>query len=124
MGLLQEVSPLPVQHTESARGRASPLAFAEVFVSVDEEWQGGHEVAQHVRDLFLEYQRANPPIEQQQAEAEDEQQSSGGAEKYEKSQPRHGDEMFHNFISRIQKNPGQILRWDLRFLSFLERDLW
>lgn len=36
--------------------------------------------------------------------------NEGDAEKYEKTVPAHGDKMFHHFISRIQKNPGQILR--------------
>lgn len=31
-------------------------------------------------------------------------------EKYEKGIPMHGDVMFHNFVSTIQENPGQILR--------------
>lgn len=31
-------------------------------------------------------------------------------EKYEKGVPVHGDITFHNFLSRIQENPGQILR--------------
>lgn len=31
-------------------------------------------------------------------------------EKYEKGIPVHGDIIFHNFLSRIQENPGQILR--------------
>lgn len=31
-------------------------------------------------------------------------------EKYEKGIPIHGDVMFHNFVTTIQENPGQILR--------------
>lgn len=31
-------------------------------------------------------------------------------EKYEKGVPAHGDVTFHNFVSVIQQNPGQILR--------------
>lgn len=31
-------------------------------------------------------------------------------EKYENGVPMHGDVMFHNFVSTIQENPGQILR--------------
>lgn len=31
-------------------------------------------------------------------------------EKYEKTLPAHGDKLFHNLISRIQRNPGQLLR--------------
>lgn len=32
-------------------------------------------------------------------------------ELYEKGVPIHGDLMFHNFMSKIQENPGQILRY-------------
>lgn len=31
-------------------------------------------------------------------------------EKYEKAIPAHGDLMFHNFLTKIQGNPGQVLR--------------
>jgi len=31
-------------------------------------------------------------------------------ESYEKSLPAHGDIVFHNFITTIQQNPGQLLR--------------
>lgn len=31
-------------------------------------------------------------------------------EKYEKGIPAHGDLMFHNYLTKIQENPGQILR--------------
>lgn len=35
---------------------------------------------------------------------------SDNDEKYEKAIPVHGDLMFHNYMERIQQNPGQILR--------------
>ncbi|XP_008205252.1 programmed cell death protein 2-like [Nasonia vitripennis] len=115
ISLLQEVTPLPVQHTESKAGK-SLLNFTEIFISVDEESQGGAEVPQHVRDLFLEYQRSNGAdvTAGQEGETSDDSKAGydgGGMEKYEKGIPKHGDEMFHNFVSRIQKNPGQILRY-------------
>lgn len=31
-------------------------------------------------------------------------------EKYEKTAPVHGDVMFHNYLERVQENPGQIIR--------------
>eukprot|EP00092_Neocalanus_flemingeri_P022608 GFUD01024521.1.p1 GENE.GFUD01024521.1~~GFUD01024521.1.p1 ORF type:complete len:440 (-),score=140.18 GFUD01024521.1:448-1767(-) len=34
-----------------------------------------------------------------------------GGDTYEKTVPSHGDEFFHKFISIIQNNPGQILRY-------------
>lgn len=33
-----------------------------------------------------------------------------GEEKYEKSIPAHGDKMFYQFVTKIQANPGQIMR--------------
>jgi pre-rRNA-processing protein TSR4 len=109
MNLLQEVSPVPAQHAES-KGRSS-LAFTEIFIYVDEEYVG-NDVPQHVRDLFVEYQQSHLEVTADQARgASDESKGyDTPVEKYEKSIPKHGDEMFHNFISRIQKNPGQILR--------------
>lgn len=36
----------------------------------------------------------------------------GGADSdiYEKVLPKHGDALFHKFVSVIQENPGQVLR--------------
>ena len=36
----------------------------------------------------------------------------GGADAdvYEKVLPKHGDALFHKFVSVIQENPGQVLR--------------
>lgn len=31
-------------------------------------------------------------------------------ESYEKAAPAHGDLLFHEFLMKIQENPGQILR--------------
>ena len=32
------------------------------------------------------------------------------ADVYEKVLPKHGDALFHKFVSVIQENPGQVLR--------------
>lgn len=107
--LLHEVTPLPVQHVRSKDDMS--LIFTEIFVSVDEEDCNSH-VPQHVRDLLLEYQQSNPdslphsPINSGSGKATD-----TTLEKYEKGIPVHGDEMFHDFMSRLQMNPGQILRY-------------
>ncbi|XP_058789120.1 programmed cell death protein 2-like [Phymastichus coffea] len=110
ISLLQEVTPPPIQETES-KGKSS-LNFMEIFISVDEEYSVS-DVPQHVRDLFVEYQRSNPDATAEHSDGISDECKAydGGVEKYEKSIPKHGDEMFHNFVSRIQKNPGQILRY-------------
>ncbi|XP_015522631.2 programmed cell death protein 2-like [Neodiprion pinetum] len=109
ISLLHEVTPLPVQHVESKDEVC--LTFSEIFVFVEEEDYNSH-VPQHVRDLLLEYQQSNPdsipnsPVESGAGKATD-----TALEKYEKGIPIHGDEMFHDFMSRLQMNPGQILRY-------------
>ncbi len=30
--------------------------------------------------------------------------------RYEKSVPKHGDVLFHKFVSVLQRNPGQVIR--------------
>ncbi|XP_015590316.1 programmed cell death protein 2-like [Cephus cinctus] len=109
VSLLHEVTPLPVLHIES---KAEPsLTFTEIFISVDEE-DCSNQVPQHVRDLYLEYQRRNPELSMNAAlESGDSKGTETNPEKYEKGIPAHGDEMFHDFLSRIQINPGQILRY-------------
>ncbi|XP_043286856.1 programmed cell death protein 2-like [Venturia canescens] len=113
MDLLREVTPLPLQHSEP-KIRVN-LSFAEIFMSVEEEDLGNRDVSQHVRDLFLEYQSSNPdvPVCSETNFDHDVREADVDAshEKYEKSVPVHGDEMFHYFLSRIQKNPGQIVRY-------------
>lgn len=108
LGLLHEVASLPVQHLEF---KGKNLAFNEIFMSVDEE-DNSEYIPQHVRDLYVEYQRTNAdaPIEVATGSV-DKKKSDGAVEKYEKGIPIHGDEMYHNYISVIKKNPSQILRW-------------
>lgn len=112
MNLLREVTPLPLQHSEP-KIRVN-FSFAEIFMSVEEEDLGNEDVSQHVRDLFLEYQLSNPDVFLNSETSLDhdvrDSDADASLEKYEKSVPVHGDEMFHYFLSRIQKNPGQIVR--------------
>ncbi|KAG7197484.1 hypothetical protein KM043_013332 [Ampulex compressa] len=84
--------------------------FVEIFLSVDEE-DFNTEVSQHVRDLLVEYQYKNPELSSKSLDSGDTKSTEIDSEKYEKGIPKHGDEMFHNFLCRIQKNPGQILRY-------------
>lgn len=109
ISLLHEVTPLPVHHADSR----SSLNFTEIFISMIEEYSHT-EVPQHVRDLFLEYQQNDPDSLLSESSSADLKTTTTtettGVEKYEKSIPKHGDEMFHELITRIQENPGQILR--------------
>lgn len=113
ISLLQEVTLPPFQYSET--NAMNSLVFSEVFISVDEEMMNSG-LTQHVSELFDEYQRTNPDIREDETSDDCKGGYDGAVEKYEKSIPKHGDEMFHNFVSRIQNNPGQILRY--HFCSF------
>lgn len=66
---------------------------------------------EHVRELLAEYQNKNDEVFGTAAVADNNASSdSEVVEKYEKSNPAHGDKMFHGFLTRISQNPGQILR--------------
>ncbi|XP_017873820.1 PREDICTED: programmed cell death protein 2-like [Drosophila arizonae] len=94
------------------------LTLKSIYIAVDvetnakqEEYDnyGGSLAMDHIRDLYQEYklQDENParsPVAGG-SEACDEQEA------YEKALPAHGDVVFHNFITTIQKNPGQLLRY-------------
>ncbi|XP_076175391.1 programmed cell death 2 like trus isoform X2 [Ptiloglossa arizonensis] len=108
ISLLHDVTPFPVQLESNTETKFS---FVEIFLSVEEEDRFA-DVPQHVCDLLLEYQYRNPDLSiKPVADSDEGKTTETGAEKYEKSIPMHGDEMFHNFICQIQKNPGQLLRY-------------
>lgn len=103
---MHEITPLPLQLTNAD----TKYSFLETFLSVDEE-DYNTDVSQHVRDLLLEYQHTNPDASTKfMPESGKPKTIETDIEKYEKSIPMHGDEMYHNFICRIQKNSGQLLR--------------
>lgn len=105
ISLLQEVTPLPLQITNAETN----YSFVEIFLAVDEE-DCISDVSQHVRDLLVEYQHSNPDASTKYTESGNSKTIETDVEKYEKGIPKHGDEMFHNFVCRIQRNPGQLLR--------------
>jgi len=106
VSLLHEITPLPLQVTSAETN----YSFIEIFLSVDEE-NCGTDVSQHVRDLLVEYQRNNSEVSSKfMPECGNAKTIETDLEKYEKGIPKHGDEMFHNFVCKIQRNPGQLLR--------------
>ncbi|XP_014600105.1 PREDICTED: programmed cell death protein 2-like [Polistes canadensis] len=108
VSLLHEVTPFPIQIELNTEEK---YFFTEIFISVDEE-ASNIDVPQHVRELLLEYQHTNPDLSPTFVpESNDSKNAGTDTEKYEKSIPLHGDEMFHNFVTRIQDNPGQLLRY-------------
>lgn len=117
--LLQEVTPLPhdvCQNFQSDSRRSSLLQFTPYFMSVWEETANSTSSIisdRHVKELFQEYQqRKDGKMNLSSPEGGGAAALEGdtGVEKYEKSNPAHGDKMFHHFLSKIQANSGQILR--------------
>ncbi|KAF5295963.1 hypothetical protein FQA39_LY12735 [Lamprigera yunnana] len=111
--LLQEVTPLPqnLRHnTCSNLDTFSNLQFVPCFLSVWEEAEClSNSVDGHAKELLLEYQQTNDGFLSDDVASGG--TGGGGDENYEKSTPAHGDKMFHYFLTKIQNNPGQILRY-------------
>lgn len=112
--LLQEVTPLPQELCHRAQRNEGALQFLPSFISVSEEIIIGNATNvsdHHIRDLLQEYQQNNEDADQLlNVDPVPMGQDCATLEKYEKSCPAHGDKMFHDFLTRIQMNPGQILR--------------
>ena len=66
---------------------------------------------EHALSLLTEYKAREALLELGEGKKSS-KKTSGEVDQYEKSVPSHGDEYFHNFISVIRKNPGQLLRYD------------
>jgi len=64
-------------------------------------------ISEHEMSLLMEY-KAKEALDHV---VESGKASKTGGDTYEKTIPSHGDEFFHKFISVIQNNPGQILRY-------------
>ncbi|XP_017000330.2 programmed cell death protein 2-like [Drosophila takahashii] len=120
-----------LKHTNSSSlSQIKDLTLKSYYIAVDvesktqaEEYEnyGGALGMDHIRDLYQEYklrdgEAAHSP-------------TGGGAsgsgeageeyESYEKALPAHGDIVFHNFITTIQQNPGQLLRYSRDALPLL-----
>ncbi|KAJ8933395.1 hypothetical protein NQ314_014035 [Rhamnusium bicolor] len=117
--LLQEVTPLPqdvCQNIQSDSRRSSLLQFTPYFMSVwDEIGHSNTSVIsdRHVKELLQEYQQKNEEntnLSSPEGGGAAGPDVDAGFEKYEKSNPAHGDKMFHHFLSKIQANSGQVLR--------------
>lgn len=108
--LLNEYVPLPSELCSGGGNlkRCPSLYFSSFFMSVWEESNSPKMNDVHVKELLLEYQKKED-INSMNIETDD-RRAEEGHESYEKSVPAHGDKMCHFFLSRVQKNPGQILR--------------
>ncbi|CAH0390941.1 unnamed protein product [Bemisia tabaci] len=96
--------------------KAELLQFVPIFISVMEE-ETTYSGLEHVNDLLQVYQQNNPGeldnfnTNQNPFQKKDRSTNPTNVEKYEPSTPSHGDKMFHQFVTKIQQNPGQILRY-------------
>ncbi|XP_055906220.1 programmed cell death protein 2-like [Eupeodes corollae] len=96
------------------------------FLAVDEERNVSSPtnyfgLSDHVRDLYQEYKKLEdsigtgspltPPTASSGMSGGIGGGHDGDGEMYEKGIPVHGDIMFHNFLSSIQSNPGQLIRY-------------
>ncbi|KAJ8920420.1 hypothetical protein NQ315_005286 [Exocentrus adspersus] len=117
--LLQEVTPLPhdvCQNFHSDSRRSPHIQFTPYFMSVWEEVANSNSSGisdRHVKELLQEYQQSkeNTRMSSPDGGGAAVQEGDTGFEKYEKSNPAHGDKMFHHFLSKVQANSGQILRY-------------
>ncbi|XP_037816060.1 programmed cell death protein 2-like [Lucilia sericata] len=114
--------------------KLSDLTLKPYFVAVDVEANvaakeyeqyGGSLSAEHIRELYQEYKKQD-----ESAHSPNSGVAAGGSggvggvaaedqEGYEKALPAHGDLMFHHFLSTIQQNPGQVLRYSRDTLPLL-----
>lgn len=87
------------------------LNIKSFFIADDEEQQSAKSaISEHVRELMVEYEMRDDI----RTSPDDPNAGAGNVEdgeQYERGVPVHGDLMYHHFLTRIQENPGQILRY-------------
>jgi pre-rRNA-processing protein TSR4 len=87
---------------------SSGLKIEPFYIWVQEESLTPR-ISEHEMSLLMEY-KAKEALDHV-VESGKASKTGGGGDTYEKTVPSHGDEFFHKFISVIQNNPGQILRY-------------
>ncbi|XP_030370260.1 programmed cell death protein 2-like [Scaptodrosophila lebanonensis] len=112
------------------------ITLKSFYIAVDVEKSTMHEnydgalSMDHIRDLYQEYKRRDEDPARSPLSVAPSGSAVGAAsepveeqESYEKTFPAHGDVMFHNFITTIQRNPGQVLRYSRDTLPLLVEPL-
>nr|XP_016941739.1 programmed cell death protein 2-like [Drosophila suzukii] len=118
-----------LKHTSSSLSQIKDLTLKSYYIAVDvesktqvEEYEnyGGALSMDHIRDLYQEYKlRDGDATHSPTGGASGSGEPGEEYESYEKSLPAHGDIVFHNFITTIQQNPGQLLRYSRDALPLL-----
>ncbi|XP_016979129.1 programmed cell death protein 2-like [Drosophila rhopaloa] len=118
-----------LKHTSLSVSQIKDLTLKSYYIAVDvesktqvEEYEnyGGALSMDHIRDLYQEYKlRDEDAAHSPTGGACGSGDSGEDHESYEKALPAHGDIVFHNFITTIQQNPGQVLRYSRDALPLL-----
>ncbi|XP_052871138.1 programmed cell death protein 2-like [Anopheles cruzii] len=102
------------------------VTLRALYISVEEERSTVPIVSDHVRQLMNDYQRneeditsLDSPTESVAAGGIMHAKPTGEQELYEKGIPMHGDVMFHSFMTKLQENPGQVLRYSRNAVPLL-----
>ncbi|XP_045496856.1 programmed cell death protein 2-like [Colias croceus] len=104
--LLHQTAELPADLRN--RLMLSPLQFLPRYIYVEEEWKKSACNDEKVNDLLNKYTKES----EIEANINADRLGGGGDdEPYEEATPLHGDKLFHAFLTRLQNNPGQILRY-------------
>ncbi|XP_073992600.1 programmed cell death protein 2-like [Rhodnius prolixus] len=111
IAMLEEAAPMP-------QVPISSLQFTSYFISVGEEELSSAMSptnSEHIKDVLKDYQTKisddDMLFNKSSMDKGDSDIAGVGVEHYEKTLPRHGDKLFYQFITRIQANPGHILRY-------------
>jgi hypothetical protein len=104
----------PADNDGGSLRRRKITHFRPLFVTVAEERFSdvgcvGAALTEHERQLLLDY-KDKEAHEAKKCTVEGKSSGGGEVDAYEKVLPKHGDALFHKFVSVIQENPGQVLR--------------
>ncbi|XP_017041084.1 programmed cell death protein 2-like [Drosophila ficusphila] len=117
-----------LKHTSLSLSQIKDLTLKSYYIAVDvesktqvEEYEnyGGALSMDHIRDLYQEYKLRDEDAAHSPTGASGSGEPGDEHESYEKALPAHGDIVFHNFITTIQQNPGQLLRYSRDALPLL-----
>ncbi|CAK1544026.1 unnamed protein product [Leptosia nina] len=90
-----------------SRLMCGPLQFVPKYIFVEEELQKVPSNDDRVAELLNKYAKESEIDVNVKADIG----GGGDDELYEEATPLHGDRLFHAFMTRLQNNPGQILRY-------------
>ncbi|CAB3235578.1 unnamed protein product [Arctia plantaginis] len=107
--LLHQTAELP--HDLRSRLMLGPLQFVPKYMYVEEEWNKSSSADDKVTELLNKYTRENEIEACGGDRVGVAVGAAGDDEPYEEATPLHGDKLFHAFLTRLRKNPGQILRY-------------